>query len=168
MQIYTNRSIGFLVCIALMFLGMQPIYADTKSGATDLAEDTVKQLYRDYAWEAIGLDGVGLLDQPKQALEKYFESSLANLILKDNECRERTHDICHLDSNIIFASQDPAAVDFKIVSANKSGEVRVSFKYPSTQEVVEIKYLLTRTKFGWRIHDIEYGKGHLTLRERLK
>ena len=164
MQIYRVHLQRILVCITLLIIGLQPIYADTKSDASNLAEDTVKQLYRDYAWEAIGLDGVNLSEQSKQSLEKYFESSLANLIIKDNECRERTHDICHLDFNIIFASQDPAAVDLKIFTANG---VMARFKYPTTQEIIEIKFIMKKTKSGWRIHDIEYGKGRLTLRKSL-
>lgn len=168
MRIYTQHLKGFVVCITLMIFGMQSIYADdTKNEALDSAEGTVKRLYRDYAWEAIGLKGNYLLDQSKQELEKYFESSLANLIIEDNECRKRTHDICHLDFNIIFASQDPAAVDLKITKANINGEVNVRFEYPSNREVVEIRYIFVKTKSGWRIHDIVYVKERKTLREIL-
>lgn len=156
------------IFLAILVLGMQSIYADTKNARYSSSEDTVRQLYHDYAWEALGLKGVILLDQPKQTLEKYFESSLANSIAKDGECRSKTQSVCHIDFNIIFSSQDPAATDLEILPSDKNGEVIVRFKYPSTQKLIELKYSLINTKNGWRIHDIHYDGGRFTLREILE
>ena len=76
------------------------------SAASDLLEVVIGDHILDETMKRHFLRG-NKKDEGIVTLEKYFESSLANLIIKDNECRERTHDICHLDFNIIFASASP-------------------------------------------------------------
>ena len=82
------------------------------------AVSTVERLYHDYAWEAVisePRDGlVGLMQESRVTLERYFDHSLAGLIVKDHECSERTHEICNLDFLPIWDGQDPVASDLTI------------------------------------------------------
>jgi hypothetical protein len=34
--------------------------------------------------------------------------------------------------------------------------VRVTFRYPGNNELMELSYRMAKTKDGWRIHDIAY------------
>jgi hypothetical protein len=40
-------------------------------------------------------------------LDKYFDKQLSSLIARDNLCKQRTQEICKLDFDPIYASQDP-------------------------------------------------------------
>jgi len=125
-------------------------------------EDVVAWLYRDYAFDAIMSEywkDASLIQQPENILRLYFTNELTSLILKDRQCVERTHEICNLDFDPIFASQDPGAADLKISPLDSSGVVHVQFTYPSNGEKINLSYAVVKTKSGWRIKDIIYKEG---------
>lgn len=159
-----------LVFLILMALGFQTTNASQLNKMENSAEDIVKKLYHDYAWQALGLD----LDEPTitgqslPELENYFSSAIAKLIVEDGECSERTEDICRLDFNIIFASQDSAAFEMQVFPKNNKDEIKVQFKYPSNHEVIKLTYKMTKTNKGWRIKDIYYENEHKSLSEILQ
>ncbi len=129
------------------------------SQTADTPESTVRRLYRDYAWEGVGIevsDGsmTTLQDQTLPELKKYFDDGLARRLRADRECTERIHTVCNLDHIIIFASQDPAAYGLTISEANKKNQVLVTFKYPSNNELLRLRYDMVKTEDGWRIYDI--------------
>jgi len=123
----------------------------------------VTELYHDFAWEAIIVEpkmaSDNLLDQPRQVLDKYFDTSLTQLILKDRECAKKTHEICNLDFSPIWASQDWGAFDLKITEGKRPNTVNVNFTYPGDQSEIKLIYLMLNTNHGWRITDIQYEKG---------
>lgn len=117
-------------------------------------EGVVFKLYQDYAWEAVMAAGYdGLMQQPPQILKRYFDDNLTALILRDRKCSEKG-EICRLDFVPIWASQDPAAVDLTVEKTKKKDIVKVKFRYPSTNEKIELKYRVTNTPRGWRVSDI--------------
>jgi ABC-type transporter MlaC component len=122
------------------------------------ADAVVSQLYKDFAWEAVPghADKPGLIDQPRAVLRRYFDDSLTNLILGERACVEQTHEICRLDFSPIWDSQDPAAKGLKVSATKDPGIVNVTFRYPESNELMELSYRMTKTKDGWRIHDITY------------
>ena len=125
---------------------------------------TVVRLYRDFAWEAVfdtATTGQTLLiDQPATVLKIYFTHRLAKLLVEDRRCAVRTREICKLDFQPIWASQDSAAMDLKIETETPvSNVVTVKYRYPSTGELLQMKYDLTHTAAGWRISDIRYQSG---------
>jgi hypothetical protein len=127
------------------------------------AVDTVAQLYRDFAWEAIVEEpqwpGHALLDQPRDVLLRYFDEALTDLILADRACAARTHSICRLDFCPIWNSQDPGATGLRISPTEDPTVVLVRFLYPSNRQLMELTYHMVETRRGWRVHDIDYGGG---------
>jgi hypothetical protein len=127
------------------------------------AQAVVAQLYRDFAWEAVvdkpEWPGHSLLEQPRQVLARYFDENLAALILKDRSCVAKTHEICRLDFSPIWASQDPGASELKVSPTKDPGVVAVKFRYPGNGEIIELSYRMSKTRIGWRVHDILYGSG---------
>lgn len=128
------------------------------------SSDVVYLLYRDYGWEALfaapddGGAALGrpLLAQPRGVLSRYFDDALVSLLLQEQAClAQHVGEVCNLDFNPIFASQDPAASDLQIGS-RRPAQVDVQFVYPSTRHTVRLEYRMVRTRAGWRIDDIRY------------
>lgn len=93
------------------------------------------------------------MQQPPKILKQYFDENLTALILRDRKCSEKG-EICRLDFVPMWASQDPAAVDLTVEKTGKKDIIKVQFRYPSTNEKIELKYRVTKTPNGWRISDI--------------
>ena len=106
------------------------------------------------------------MEQPRAVLAQYFDDSLTELILRDRACAERTHEICRLDFDPIWDSQDPGATELKVLATGDSSVVAVTFRFPSTGETIALSYRMVRTRNGWRVHDIAYHDGS-TLRSQL-
>ena len=127
------------------------------------AQAVVAQLYRDFAWEAVvdkpEWPGHSLLEQPRQVLARYFDENLAALILKDRSCVAKTHEICRLDFSPMWASQDPGASELKVSPTKDPGVVAVKFRYPGNGSIIELSYRMSKTRIGWRVHDILYSSG---------
>ncbi len=124
----------------------------------------VYKLYRDFAWEAVidvpddarQIVGAAVADQPLHVLENYFDHKLSALLVADSECTKKANgEICNLDFDPIFGSQDNAASDLTI-DATSSGDVDVRYVYPSTGKKVELLFKVVRTSVGYRIRDIVY------------
>jgi hypothetical protein len=115
----------------------------------------VAQLYHDFAWEAVMHQSTwkGLLDQPHEILERYFDKKLTTLILQDRACAKK-EGMCRLSFLPIWGSQDPSASDLEVKQSDKSDMILVKFRYPSTNEIITLMYQLTKTSYGWRISDI--------------
>jgi hypothetical protein len=132
-------------------------------------EAVVVRLYRDYAWQAILAPRKE--DRPFHAqagavLERYLTQDLAALLVADRECVRRTKEICRLDFDPLFGSQDPAAMDLVVGEADRDGIVLVRFKYPGNGQIIEIRHVVVKTARGWRIRDI-IGKEGNSLRKLL-
>jgi len=117
-------------------------------------EGIVFKVYRDFAWEAVMAGGgYGLMQQPPEVLKQYFDNKLTSLILRDRKCSEKG-EVCRLDFVPIWDSQDPAAVDLTVEKTKKNNIIKVEFRYPSSNEKIELSYRVTNTAKGWRISDI--------------
>ncbi len=158
-----NRPhIVFFLLLMIFFLYL-PFYAiAADSHAYKKPEDVVAWVYRDFAFDAIMLPywkNASLIEQPRKTLLLYFTEELALLILKDRQCVKETHEICKLDFDPIFVSQDPGVIDLQISPADKSNTVRVQFRYPGNGEKIGLAYQVEKTTRGWRIRDIIYSDG---------
>jgi len=147
--------------LALAFSLIMPLHAiAADSHDYNKPEDVVAWIYRDFAFDAIMplyWKNASLAQQPGKTLLLYFIDELASLILKDSQCVKQTHEICNLDFDPIFASQDPGAMDLEVSPADKSNTVHVQFKYPSNGEKISLSYKVEKTPQGWRIRDIIYS-----------
>jgi hypothetical protein len=152
-----NRSI---VTVAL---GL-PLFCATGAAAAQSESESkvVARLYKDYAWQAFStqseLFGESLPSLSKAALEKYFAPDLAKLLAEDTACGIRTRELCNLDFDLLFDSQDPRITDLEVARLSP-GKVRVQFKDPVTDETTRIEYKLITVRGKWRITDIIYS-GH--------
>jgi hypothetical protein len=124
----------------------------------------VAQLYRDFAWEAL-IDeprwpGHSLVEQPRNVLARYFDDTLTNLLLADRACAARVDGECNnLDFDPIWASQDPSAANMTITPTADSAIVAVKYVYSPNRVYIELSFRMSRTRFGWRVHDIVYADG---------
>lgn len=123
----------------------------------------VARLYRDFAWEVVvaepRADEPGFIDQPARVLSKYLAPQLVRLLLADRACAAKREEICNLDFDPIWASQDPAATELKVRPGNKAGTVKVTFLYPGTAKPMDLLFELTQTPSGPRIRDVHYSDG---------
>ena len=121
----------------------------------------VAALYRNFAWEALSSDsevfGGLLASQSASSLSRFFDARLVQMIREDNACQLRTKEICKLDFDILFDSQDPRVIDLSIAAVS-SHVVEVTFKDPVTEEKTQISYTLAKQANGWRITDVVYTK----------
>lgn len=80
---------------------------------------------------------------------------MVRLILRDRACEERTHEICRLDYDPIWDSQDPGAAEMTIRQSKDPSRVSVDFTFPGKSERIHIVYVLVRMRDGWRIAGIQ-------------
>jgi hypothetical protein len=160
-----RNNMNSLFTIALVSLIVLSLILPVHAIAADAhvykkPEDVVAWIYRDFAFDAIMplyWKNESLIEQPKKTLLLYFTDELTSLILKDRQCVKRTHEICKLNFDPIFASQDPGATDLEITPDDKANTVHVQFRYPGSGEKINLSYKLEKTGRGWRIKDIIYS-----------
>ena len=124
----------------------------------DEASSVVRQLYKTYAWQVLFAtpEFKPLIDQPDEELAKYFSPAMVRLLHDDRECRERTHEVCGLDFDPLFDSQDPSSI-YDLDTERRGDEVSVTFRQESRK--VKLVFKLKRESSGWRIDDIVYPEG---------
>lgn len=151
------NSLNFRTLFCIAALGTTLTAAAQESPPSE-AVSVVAQLYRDFAWEVVieepGTPEKSLVEQPREVLTKYFDDNLTALLLKDRACVNKTGELCNLDYSPLWAAQDPAAAQLKVLDASKPGIVIVKFRQPAEKKNVELSYRMTKTKLGWRISDI--------------
>jgi hypothetical protein len=152
-----NR-LALIAAFAISLLGGVPADAAQPENEAKV----IAHLYKNYAWQAIAtqpdLFGEGLAGASKAELERYFSSEIAQLLLADSACQVRTGEICNLDFDLLFDSQDPRVVDLDVQRVAPGG-VRVQFKDPVTEKKTVIEFKLALQQGKWRIADIVY-RGH--------
>lgn len=131
----------------------------------------VGSLYKAFAWQALssddGIFGKSLAQQDNAALRRYFDRELAALLVADQRCVMQSGEVCNLDFDPIFASQDPGAIDLSIRST-APGIVSVEFTYPGNREKIRLEYRLVKDDGQWRISDISYpGNTNMSLKRML-
>ena len=148
-------------------------HADSETKQSDSsAVAMVARLYRDRACEAVSGEpacaDTALLEQSREGLSRYFDSTLVTLLLKDRACAKSSHAVCRLDYSPIWDSQDPAATDVKVTGTSDSNVVAVAFRYSTKGELIELTYRMARTSGGWRVHDIVSARTHSSLLATLR
>lgn len=168
-----NRFV-LIVSLALASSWPGAALGDERQTGTSL----VARLYKDFAWQAI----VSIPDQSKETkdafgkefarqnegiLQKYLDPTLSSLVVRDAKCTAKTREICNLDFDPIFASQDPSAVDL-VVKSLAPGKVSVEYKYPSSGEKIKLEFRVAIIAGKWKITDIIYkNMGNTSLRKML-
>lgn len=136
--------------------------------AEDARRDVVERLYKEYAWET--QPGISkrtpFFNEKLGVLEKYLSKSLVNLLIKDRKCAERTREICRLDFDPMWNSQDPEGAKSRVANINPGNTVSVAITYPG-QPPQALAFDLVQTETGWRIHDIRSQTPKWSLRNIL-
>jgi hypothetical protein len=130
----------------------------------------VAKLYQDFAFEAVleepEPENALFIDQSRHALLRYLTPKLADLLLRDRKCSETTHEICRLDFAPLWGNQDPVGAGVQVTPGATSETVNVRLRYFSSTS--QLTYHLTHTAAGWRISNISYEEGRMTLSEILE
>jgi len=132
---------------------------DTFRFQLDSPVGIVTRLYHDYAFSAVlefNAPYEPVENEPRRVLEKYFDATLVEDLLREQRCAVRSGGICNLDFQPMWNSQDQAATTVEnIEDLPKAGDVRVTLNYNQTNQKGQITYHVVKTKQGWRIHDVE-------------
>ena len=80
--------------------------------------ETVKLLYKRYSYEHKPAD-TQLKDERLDVLEDFFVRDLAAAIKADSDCADTTGEICKIDFDILFDSQDSEASNVVILEIMK-------------------------------------------------
>jgi hypothetical protein len=162
----TWRWLRTLVVAALIPFGPASA-SDYRDGITAL----LSGLYQRYAWVVVFSSGpaagsVPLARASRKELSEVFAPDLAWAIWNDAQCAEKRGEICVLDFDVLFDSQDPSARDLVIQTDKRTTEAQVCFK-----DVADARRCLTFTGVTihgeTRIADIRYPRGQ-SLRQLLR
>jgi len=137
-----------------------PAMAEPANNQAETQAGVVARLYKDFAWQAVfsvQKTWLPIASQPRPVLEKYFDDELTALLMAEQQClARRKGELCRIDFDLIFASQDPAAADLTVKQKGRE-TVSVEFVYPSSNEKIRVEYRLRQTPKGWRISDMRYS-----------
>lgn len=100
-------------------------------------------------------------------LSTYFSGDLVRLLSAARDCRVRTKEMCRLDFDPIYSSQDPSILYDLKVTRRTDAQVRAEFKNVVARPPIRLDFKMVLTLDGWRIDDVRYENGH-TLRAILE
>ena len=120
------------------------------------AVQAVTRLYHDYAWEAAdSITGKSPLFAADAAVMRtYLDSGLVEATLANRQCQIRTGEVCNLDFEPMWDSQDPARATVEIVATRDSAVVRANVRYPAPYGTRVVTYHMRHTAKGWRVADM--------------
>lgn len=105
-------------------------------------------------------------EEPVDKLKKFFVDDLAAAIAKDFDCSRKTREICQIDFDLLFDSQDPEVHDLSIKSGSQKSANVCFTDQIKEQRCFEFIGNTERTKL--RIYDIKYDHFGRSLRSILK
>jgi hypothetical protein len=146
------------IFIAVLLFILSSGYSQSATrGLADSPENFIRNLYK---YHLSQYDKNYWFDN-KEKLSKYFDSTLTALFLHDEECKERTQEICNLDFDPIIDAQDldnnyPVNFKVKMLVCKSQTCCKVIFTNITKRILI---YKLSRTKLGWKISDIIFSNG---------
>lgn len=146
------------VAIAVMFLLISSGYTQSYELPKSVSpENFVKTFYREYIFE---YDKEYWFDN-RRKLTRYFDNKLVELFMADEECKEKSQDICHMDFDPVIDAQDldnKYPVRYQITTQIVNGRVRclVVFENITKRTII---YEMKQKNGEWRITDIKYPDG---------
>lgn len=147
----------FIAFIGIVLFTTAPGAAAPSAQSAEVA--VVAALYKAFSWQALSdadeLFGKPLTQQEEAVLRRYFAPELASLLVEDRHCIDRSGEVCNLDFDPMFASQDLGIADLSIAATGR-GLVTVEFTYPSNGKKNQLEYRMVKRGKDWRIDDIRY------------
>jgi len=145
----TRRTI--FIGAALLLGGARTLPGRSVLAANASALSFVAPIYEAYK----GKNAKGISLDGEAAIRRYFEPSLAALIIKDRKSAERRKEVPALDGDPFVDAQDWEIADVSIEIADKAPDkasATVSFRNAGTPSTVVLD--LVTVKNDWRIADI--------------
>jgi hypothetical protein len=129
MQVVQTGPCRRWILLAVLFLAAGHAIAE---GRNSSLKAIVEDAYKRYAWVSVfsmekqGANGLPLKQETLSKLQEFFSHDLAAALRADSECSRKTGEICALDFDILFDSQDPEATDLVVTPVQK-GRAEVCF-----------------------------------------
>jgi hypothetical protein len=149
MAIGTSRS----VLAAAVMLAAGLIAANASFAAEQTAEAFLNGIYAHYKGDPKKAHGI-FLDKDAE-IRRYFEPSLADLIIKDDEAAAKSGDIPNLDGDPFVDAQEWSIPSFDIKlehQGDDKADATVKFKNYGAPKLLHVN--LVHLKDGWKISDI--------------
>jgi len=145
-------AMGIFVSTVLCLQGAGLVY-----GTTQPPEDVLRMLFKDH--QPPLQRRISFTD--KKQMERYFTPELIGLFLKDADCVKRTHEVCGLEGDPIYDSQDSGDEEIPVTIAPHSPLPHPSFEvtFVDLGRKETLIYELLKTKKGWRVSNIVYPDG---------
>ena len=134
--------------------------SQSAKGADTTAAAVIERLYQNDSWEtgdSIPVDRRPLFAAPAETLRRYLDSAFVRAVLADRACQVRTQDVCNLDFDPVWDSQDPTGATVHVVPTPDSSIVQARIGYPGANETRVVTYRMRRVGKGWRIADMGGG-----------
>ena len=142
------RGIFLAALMALVWLGAGAAHA-----ADPAAENFVKGIYANYT--GTGMTALGVPLDSEAVINRYFDPSLAKLILDDRKAAG--DDVPTLDGDPFINAQDWEIKALVVhVDDNGPGKATATVRFKNFGEDKTIKLSLVRVGAQWKISDIEY------------
>ncbi len=148
----TGRRV-LLLAIFFACFAAAPL-APTAAQATDAsALAFVTDIYAAYK----GKDAKGHPLDDERAIRRYFEPSLATLMVKDQKAAAKRGEVGLLDFDPFIDAQDWEVSDFDIaVEDGAPGKAAATVKFTNSGKPVTVRLDLVKLKNDWRIADITW------------
>ena len=157
----------------LMFLAVASmhltVFAESSRDKSGLGK-SVARLYGRSAWVAVfatqgPVDAVPLALASRRELNEIFAPDLAQAIWDDAQCAEKRGEICTIDYDILFDSQDPSASDLTVEADARDTNARACFNEASGARTC-LSFVGECVKGMAKVADIVYP-GQRSLRQLL-
>lgn len=137
----------------LLILGAAGAFAAPALAADDTARIFVAQIYDAYK----GKDAKGHPLDSAQEVRRYFEPSLAALIIKDSDDAAKRGEVGNLDGDPFIDAQDWEIARFDIaVRETAAGKASATVKFTNLGSPRTVVLDLVKVKNDWRIANITW------------
>ena len=142
-----RRNLFFAAAGALLAF---PVFAADQS-----ARDFVTAIYDAYK----GKDSKGIILDNARTIRRYFEPTLAALMIKDQAAAAKRGDVGALDGNPFIDAQDWEIAAFDIaVEERAPGKANATVKFTNSGTPKTVVLDLVKLKNGWRIGEITWRR----------
>jgi hypothetical protein len=122
------------------------------------AEAFVNGIYKTY--QGTGMQALGVPLDSEAVIRKYFEPSLAALIINDRKAAQG--EVGALDGDPFIDAQDWEIKNLKVVVVdNAPGKATATVTFTNFNEAKTIRLSLVKIGGAWKVSDIDWGRGTL-------
>jgi Protein of unknown function (DUF3828) len=144
-----------LVLAAMVAAALFPAAAFAQDASAKTFLDSIYKRY-------VGKNTKGIPLDSDAVIRRYFEPSLAALIIKDGKAAARRKDVPTLDGDAFIGAQDWEIKSVKIDVADAGpGKATGTVSFTNSGEAKKVVLDLTKVGNDWKIADINWGEDSL-------